>query len=640
MNPGQNFACLFLKGKSMQAVNSYKVLVVEDEGLIAHDIATRLEALGHQVVATVATAEEAVEQAAGADVVLMDIRIDGPRDGIVAAQEVRARHHVPVVFLTAHADRATLERAKAAEPFGYITKPLGPASLHTSIELAVYKHRMERQLEEQEAWYRTTLASVAEAVVVVDNFGRIRTLNRAAEAFSGWIAANAIGQRLESVVRLVEEESGHDLGDPAPLAVLRGAPVPLDHGLRLISRSGREIAVEGTVAPVRSASENLLGVVLTLRDVSTRRWEERQLRQAQRVEAAGRLAAQISAEYASLVQIIRSRTALLARQLGDYAPAQNALEEIRAAAIAAEEVTEKLAGLGARHLVQPEIVSLNAILRRMSKPIEMAAGSRVITAIQPEPGAGRIKADPSQIEQVIMNLVLHACAVIPEGGRLLIQSGRAEAPRHRALASFAAFRLTYAIAEPDPDHLFDPAGSGQDGLALSLAHSIAAEHGGYLTARSNSEGTRIELLLPHVNEESHPPELASGAGQSRTVLLVDGRDRVRAQLHKFFESAGYNLLEASDREEAAALGQVHEGILDLLIADAADTDPILSELRAKHPDLDVLTMVDLPETSPREIRRPFTQQALLERTASLLERREALRVTPAASPIEMEIQTE
>jgi two-component system cell cycle sensor histidine kinase/response regulator CckA len=607
----------------MQPAKAYKVLVVEDEGLIAHDIATRLEALGHQVVATVATADEAVERAGGADVVLMDIRIDGQRDGIAAAQEVRARHHVPVVFLTAHADRATLERAKAADPFGYITKPLGPASLHTSIEIAVYKHRMERQLEEQEAWHRTTLASVAEAIVVADPSGRIRTLNRAAEAFSGWTAANAVGQRLESVVRLVEEESGNDLGDPAPLAVLRGAPVPLDHGLRLISREGREMAVEGTVAPVRSSAETLLGVVLTLRDVSTRRWEERQLRQAQRVEAAGRLAARVSAEYASLVQIIRTRTGQLSRQLGDYSPAQTALEEIREAALAAEQVTEKLAGLGARQVAQLEIVSLNTILRRMSKPIEMAAGAHVVTAIQPEPGAGRIKADPAQIEQVILNLVLHACAVVPPGGRLLIQTSRTEAPQNGTLASFAAFRLTYPASEPDPDHLFDPAGSGEDGLALSVAHSIAAEHGGYLTARAIPEGTRIELLVPRVKEESLLPEPAAGAGQARTVLLVDGRDRVRAQLHKFFESAGYNFLEASDREEASALGQVHEGPLDLLIADATDTDSILSELRPRHPGLEALTMVDLPESSPREIRRPFTQQALLERTAALLERKEA-----------------
>jgi two-component system, cell cycle sensor histidine kinase and response regulator CckA len=602
----------------MQAAKAYRVLVVEDEGLIALDIATRLESLGHQVVGTVATADEAVEQAGGADVVLMDIRIDGQRDGIAAAQEVRARHHVPVVFLTAHADRATLERAKAADPFGYITKPLGPAALHTSIELAVYKHQIERQLEEQEAWHRTTLASVAEAIVVVDPYGRIRTLNRAAESFSGWTVADAIGQRLEAVVRLVEEDSGNDIGDPAPLAILRGAPVLLDRGLRLISRIGREFAVEGTVAPVRSSAEILLGVVLTLRDVSTRRWEERQLRQSQRVEAAGRLAARVSTEYAVLVQTIRDRTGLLARQLGDYPPAQTALEEIRAAALAAEQVNEKLAGLGVRRVAQFETVGLNSILRRMSKSIEAAARARVVVALRPDPGAGSIKADPAQIEQVILNLVLHACAAIPDGGRLLIQTSRTEAPEQGALASFTVFRLTYAAPETDPEHLFDAAGSGEDGLALSTAHSIAAEHGGYLTARAVPEGTRIELLLPRLHEEALLPERSFGAGNPPTILLVDARDRVRAQLHKFFESAGYNLLEASDCEDAFTLGQVHDGPLDMLIADAADTDRILNELRSRHPRLDFLRMVDLPESSPREIRRPFTQQALLDRAAALL----------------------
>ena len=138
-----------------------------------------------------------------------------------------------------------------------------------------------------------------------------------------------------------------------------------------------------------------------------------------------------------------------------------------------------------------------------------------------------------------------------------------------------------------------------------------------------------------MNEESAQLEPAPGAGQARTILLVDGRDRVRAQLHKFFESAGYNLLEASDREEASALGQVHEGPLDLLIADAADRDAILSELLPRRPGLDCLTIVDLPESSEQEIRRPFTQQELLERTAALLERKEALPVS-AAEPVQAE----
>jgi len=605
----------------MQSANSYRVLVVEDEGLIAHDIATRLESLGHQVVGTVATAEEAIAQAGSADLVLMDIRIDGKGDGIAAAQEVRARHRVPVVFLTAHADRATLERAKSAGPFGYIVKPLGPASLHTSIEMAVYKHKMESHLEQQEAWLRTTLASVADAIVVADIGGRVRILNHAAESLTGWTTANGIGQRLESVVRLVEEESGNDLGDPAPLAILRGAPTALDRGLRLISKDGREIGVEGTVAPVRSLSETV-GVVLTLRDVSARRWEERQLWQAQRMEAAGRLAARVSTEYASLIQTIRSRTSQLVHHLGGYSPAQSALQEIRDAAIAAEQVTENLAGLGTRQAAQREIVSLNAVLRRMSRMIETIAGQRVVAAIQPASEAGRIQADPAQIERAIMNLVLHACSILPEGGRLLIQTSRTEAPQHGALASFATVSFDYAAPERDLEHLFDPAGgqANAEAWALSLTHSIATEHGGYLTARVVPGGTRIELLLPCYTEELLLSERAPTSGVAFTILLVDGRDRVRAQLHNFFESAGYNLLEASDREEASALGLVCEGALHLVIADAADAAPLLETLRGRHPGLESLTMVDLPESSPREIRRPFTQQTLLERTAALLVR--------------------
>src|SRR6202051_3931720 len=105
------------------APKSHKILVVEDEGLIAHDISSRLQALHHEVVGVASTAKEAIEKAAEADLVLMDIRLDGPADGIEAAIAIRERYRIPVIFITAHADRATLERAKAADAFGYLVKP-------------------------------------------------------------------------------------------------------------------------------------------------------------------------------------------------------------------------------------------------------------------------------------------------------------------------------------------------------------------------------------------------------------------------------------------------------------------------------------------------------------------------------------
>src|ERR1700681_560279 len=145
--------------RSATQMNTYKVLIAEDEGLIAMDIAAHLESLGHTVVATVSTAAEAIEQARHAQVVLMDVRLDGPVDGIEAATKIRERYRLPVLFLTAHADPSTLERAKLAAPFGYIVKPLAAAALQPSIEVAMYKHQMERRLEESERWHRATLAS-------------------------------------------------------------------------------------------------------------------------------------------------------------------------------------------------------------------------------------------------------------------------------------------------------------------------------------------------------------------------------------------------------------------------------------------------------------------------------------------------
>lgn len=598
-----------------------KILIVEDEGLIAHDIAHRLEVLGHHVTGIAATAEEAIDQAPAAELVLMDIRIDGDRDGIEAAQEIRTRFHVPVVFLTSHADRETLDRAKAAEPFGYIVKPLGPSSLQTAIEMAAYKHRMDRQIEEREAWLRTTVSSAADALIVADASGRVRLLNPAAERLTGWRLGEAAGQPLEAVLRLVEA-NGDDFGDPSPLAILRGSPVELDRGLRLVSRGGREIEVEGTAAPVL-APPDTLGVVLTLRDVSLRRWEERQLRQAQRMETAGRLAARVSAEYALLIESIRTQADTLLRRLGAYAPAREAIEGIQRTAASAAQATRRLADFGSRQVTHPEALSINAVIRRLAKLIESAAGSNITTAIKSTPEVGRVRADSAQLEQAVLNMVLHACQTMsPEtsgdGGKLLVETNRAEAPRQGRLASFVVVSVSYSAAEPDLEHLFDPDGAGEVGLALSVAHSIAIEHGGYLLASPAGEGTRLDLFLPRVAEELPAAEAAHAAGNAPAILLIDYRDRVREQLHNFFEESGYNLIEAATREEAVALGQVHEGAIDLLIAERADAGAVLKELAGTHPELQTLLIVDDDPAAPNELQRPFSQKVLLERVDALL----------------------
>jgi two-component system, cell cycle sensor histidine kinase and response regulator CckA len=594
--------------------------VVEDEGLIAHDISTRLAAMGHQVVGTASTAEEALTMAAEADLVLMDIRIDGHMDGVEAAARIRDRYHLPVIFLTAHSDRQTVDRAKITGAFGYIVKPIAYASLNTAIEIALYKHRMERKLEEREALLRTTLSSVAEAVVVTDDRSHVLMMNPAAETLTGWKQDEAEGKPVLRVLALVDTESGEPAEDPVPLAILKDAPTPLDRSCQLISRNGLQMRIEGSAAPVK-ASGIAVGTVLTFRDVSARLWEEKQLRQAQKVDAAGRMAARVSSEYSALLANIRTQSETLLRQFGEYSPARQSIEEIQESAATAEALTRRLARFGTRQATeQPEFLSVNGMLRRMSRLIESVAGSRIDVTIRPSPEAGKVRVDSAQLEQAIMNLVLHSCALMPEGGQLLIETGNADLPRADSISSYVTLNIAHTGQEPDLEKLFEPASFGEDGLALALVHGIIAEHAGYISALPATPGCRFEVLLPRAAEVLLSESTIEPGGVP-SVLLVDYRERVRAQLHNFFEAAGYNLLEAVDDQEALALGEVHDGSLHLLVAEAADADRIGAALRRSHPDLQVLRIVDRLETASNEIRRPFTQAALLEKAAQLLEKR-------------------
>ena len=600
---------------------SHRVLVVEDEGLIAHDIASRLESLGHTVVDTVSTAADAVAMAPQADVILMDIRIDGPRDGVEAAREIRERFHLPVIFLTAHADRSTLDRAKLTGPFAYLVKPLSTNALQSAIEIAVYKHGMERALEEQEAWLRTTLVSVADSTIVTDACGRIRTINRAAEQVTGWKTEEAVGRPYGEILK--PASSSAEPLEPVELALLRDEPVELVRSWRLVTRTGRELLIEGSAAPVRD-SHGVFGAVVTFRDVTARQWQDQHLRQAQRMDTAARLAASVSDEYTNLIAIIRAQAEQLLAQFGEYSPLRRAVEEIRSAAAAATQITRRLSSFGSRPASQQETFSMNSLLRRMSKLLESVAGDQVKVVIRIEPSSGRVKGDLSQIEQAVMNLVLQASGRMPGGGEITLETNHIESPADSQ--SYVMLALNYSATEPDLEQIFEPVAAEAHSLALPVAHAIVREHNGFLTAQHAPKGgTRLEMLLPRVAEPVLMDPATAGAAPS--ILLVDPRDVVRAQLHNFFESAGFNLLEAADAAEAVALGQMHEGVLDLLIAPEREAEEIRKSIETAHPLLSVLRIVDRSEQSPDEVRRPFSQQLLLEKASSLL----ALR-NPKAHP--------
>jgi PAS domain S-box-containing protein len=259
-----------------------QILVVEDDNIVVMELEDSLQSLGYAVSAVASYGKEAIEKAAEMrpDLVLMDIRLKGNVNGIDAAQEIRERFDIPVIYLTAYADEDTLQRAKRTEPYGYIVKPFEERELHSVIEMALYKHRMERKLKESERWLATTLRSIGDAVIATDEKGLIVLMNSVAEDLTGWKQKDAWGKDLTEVFNIIDEKTRTLTESPATRAIREGVVIGLANHSILIAKDGREIPIDDSAAPIRDDKGGITGVVLTFRDITERKRAGEALRRA------------------------------------------------------------------------------------------------------------------------------------------------------------------------------------------------------------------------------------------------------------------------------------------------------------------------------------------------------------------------
>ncbi|MCX6136634.1 MAG: PAS domain S-box protein [Ignavibacteriales bacterium] len=259
--------------KSKKMVSQARILVVEDEQIVAKDIRRRLEALGYEVVDIVASGEDAIVSARThkPNLVLMDIMLRGKMDGVQAAEEIRARMDIPVIFLTAYSDQETLDRAKITQPFGFILKPFEERELHSSIEMAIYKHGIEQRLRESERRFKTTLQSIGDAVIATEMQGRITFMNAVAERLTGWNAQEVIGKELSAVMSVRCRDQQIAIG-PAIERVLReGATIAFSEASILVARNGQEVFIDDNASPIHDEDGVIHGAVIAFRDVTERK---------------------------------------------------------------------------------------------------------------------------------------------------------------------------------------------------------------------------------------------------------------------------------------------------------------------------------------------------------------------------------
>lgn len=247
-----------------------RILVVEDESVAAWYLQEALENLGHQVVANAMSGEEALQEAGETqpDLVLMDIRLQGDIDGIAAAQQIRSRFDIPVVYLTAHADDSTLKRAIATNPFGYLVKPFQEREVHTTIEIALRRHQLEKHSEDTKQWFVNTFDSIDNATIATNRDGNIIFMNPAAEALTGWSQQEVIGKAATTVVKIIDVATLNEIENPLLQVMREGAPLSLPQDCLLLTKDGMEVPIADTASPIRNNSGEIIGSVLVFQDVT------------------------------------------------------------------------------------------------------------------------------------------------------------------------------------------------------------------------------------------------------------------------------------------------------------------------------------------------------------------------------------
>jgi two-component system cell cycle sensor histidine kinase/response regulator CckA len=392
-------------------------------------------------------------------------------------------------------------------------------------------------------------------------------------------------------------------------AVCRGEAGRLTYDL--IGLRGTRRTVETISAPLKGADGRLQHLAIS-RDVTQTRRLEEQLRQAQKMEAVGQLAGGIAHDFNNLLTIVIGYCDILGEKKMLPPEDQELLDEIRKSGERAAALTRQLLAFSRKQVLEPRVLSLNAIVADMDRMLRRLIGEDVVLTSCLAPELLPVKVDAGQIEQVIVNLAVNARDAMPSGGRLIVETANVELSAEECLehpgrspGRYVAVAMTDTGTGMSSDvmsHIFEPFYTTKEpgrgtGLGLSVVHGIVEQSGGFLDVRSEpGAGTAFTIYLPAADglvEYSGGAQAASNAAHgSGTVLLVEDQDELRRLLRRTLETHGYKVLEAANGQAALAVGRSYAGTIDAVVTDVVMPTmggrELVEKLRTKQPDVRVL----------------------------------------------------
>jgi PAS domain S-box-containing protein len=260
-----------------------RIMIVEDEEIVAADIQMSVEKMGYTVCATASSGREAIQKAESTqpDLVLMDIGLKESMDGIEAATRIKDLYQIPVIYLTAFGENAMLQKAKTAEPYGYITKPFNDRELHIAIEISIYKKEAENKIRKMERWFATVLKSIGDAVITSDKKRQVTFMNAVAEKLTGWRQEDALGKKLTAILNIKDQDLGDLEKHLVEKVIIEGLVINLIEDRMLIGKNGVEVPISDSAAPIKEENGDTPGSVLIFRDITASKMAEQALQESE-----------------------------------------------------------------------------------------------------------------------------------------------------------------------------------------------------------------------------------------------------------------------------------------------------------------------------------------------------------------------
>lgn len=463
----------------------------------------------------------------------------------------------------------------------------------------------ERALDAEKEQLAVTLRSIGDGVITTDLEGKIVLINRVTEQLTGWSMQEAVGQSIERVFRIVDEQTGEWCKNPITEVLATGLSVELESSTALISKDNSRYSIEDSGAPIFNLEGTILGAVLVFRDVTEKRRAKEELFKVEKLESVGLLAGGIAHDFNNILAAVLGNIEMAGMLVGPDSEASPLLDMAKKASLRAKDLTQQLLTFSKGGNPVKKTTSIGKTIRDATDFI--LHGSALSCDFVLPDSLWLVDIDPGQIAQVIQNLVINAKAVMPDGGKLTISGENVLVDSHEKPGWMEEnnkyIRIIVedegsGIAEEALDNIFDPYFTTKEegsGLGLAVTHSIIQNHHGHIEVQSQlGVGTTFCIYLPaSVNDtvERRLPGIFLGESESATVIIMDDEKPVREIAMLMLEKLGHVALEAKNGEELIAIFKERQNanpidviLMDLTVPGGMGGKEAMQEILALDPD--------------------------------------------------------